>query len=84
MNGSKTLRGVADGTNGQLLVAVTSVSKSVQRIVMQCFNRNGPAGSESLKLRPGATILAQACGEVLDHSVDFDKIQAFGKKARVL
>ena len=69
--GSKTLRAVADRAEGSPLVAVTSLSDSPQRIVVECLVTNGGKFSDVVELGAQETLLMEACGPQYGNSEEF-------------
>jgi hypothetical protein len=59
--GSQVLRAVTDPTEGSPVIAITSASKTAQKILIQCFDASGKAFSRASSLLPQQTLLTQAC-----------------------
>ena len=57
---SLTLRGVADGSDGSPLVAITSLNKMAQHVTVTCLSGN-QAKSTKLTLAPEQTVLMSVC-----------------------
>jgi hypothetical protein len=47
---------------------------------MQCLHKNQQPTTKRLRLPANATLIVEACGEVLDTPLDFDRIRALGSR----
>jgi hypothetical protein len=74
-SGSKNLRGVADGADGVILIAITSLSNSNQHMTVECLFEKGQVFSKPLVLLPGETLVTEACVAKTTHGAVFKAVQ---------
>ena len=67
MNGSSTLRGVADPAEGPALLAITNLEPSPQHVKIKCLEEKDKNESISTVIPAYATSLSPACS---DHKID--------------
>ncbi|HUV68555.1 MAG TPA: hypothetical protein VMW15_02760 [Terracidiphilus sp.] len=66
---SSTLRSVADGSDGSPLVAITSLSQTVQHVTAACLSADHVAPS-TITLAPGQTVLIPVCDPDVKRDAD--------------
>jgi hypothetical protein len=74
MEGSQISRAVADSGEGSPIVAITSLAESVQRVKIECVLPAGVRFSKTVELKPGETLLTEACAAETTHGFDFQAV----------
>jgi hypothetical protein len=74
--GSQVLRAVADDEHGSAMVAITSLSDSVQHILIECIDEHAKHFSKSVHLLASETLLTEACSDRTAHGSDFNAVNA--------
>ena len=77
MNGSSTLRGVADPAEGPALLAITNLESSTQHVSLRCLREKSENRSISITIAAYATSVSSGCTDgridsVTDYIADLD------------
>jgi hypothetical protein len=86
MDGSSTLRGVADPAEGPALLAITNLESSTQHITLRCLREKTENASVSITIAAYATSVSPGCSDksidsVADYMNDLDASKQRGVQA---
>jgi len=72
MNGSSTLRGVADPAEGPAFLAITNLASSAQHVALRCVGEKRDTSSVSITIAAYATSVSSGCsGQKTDSVADY-------------
>lgn len=74
-DGSSTLRAVTDHITSPPVLAVTSLSESIQHVTIQCLG-TASGHKQVIDLAPNETLLLRPCHAPISHFADFQTLQS--------
>jgi hypothetical protein len=84
IDGSGTLRAVADASAGTTLLAVTSIVSWTQHVRLHCLTPKSENSLATLTLAPNATLLVSNCsGQTVDSLTSFEDAVSKGSEERI-
>lgn len=81
MNGSQVLQGVADSGDGSPILAISSLTESLQHVLIQCLGKDGAGATRRIALAAGETLITEACAGNDTHDSDLTTMLEEGDDA---